>query len=146
MNNKAKIVFNAIVDILIGPSILFLIFSIVIYSSASSNKEGITAKCNEVFEETVSKWNNEYDEMIEAKRIQEAEAQKAAQQVQLPTATVTAGSLNVRSGPSKKYSIVTSVPKGTQVTILNYDNRDWPAIQLDNGMSGYVYSGYLNYN
>ncbi|HHY81768.1 MAG TPA: SH3 domain-containing protein [Clostridiales bacterium] len=57
------------------------------------------------------------------------------------TATVTASSLNVRSGPGTGYSKVGSLSKGTTVTILSSSNG-WYKIQKGS-LVGYVSGDYL---
>lgn len=52
------------------------------------------------------------------------------------------GRLNVRKGPSTSYSILTSLEKGTAVTVLSQSNR-WSKI-LFGGKTGYVSSSYLS--
>ena len=63
-------------------------------------------------------------------------------------ATVTTGivntsssNLNVRNGPGTTYSVIGSLGKGTQVTILGEDG-DWYKIQYDSG-EGYVSKKYI---
>lgn len=63
-------------------------------------------------------------------------------------ATVTTGivntsssNLNVRNGPGKTYSVIGSLGKGTQVTILG-DEGDWYKIQYGSG-EGYVSKQYI---
>lgn len=61
------------------------------------------------------------------------------------TAMVKATNLNVRSSASETTSnIITTIPKGTIVTILNTENPSWYYVQLSNGTKGYVYSSYLS--
>ena len=55
---------------------------------------------------------------------------------------VTANSLNVRSGAGTGYSVVTSVSKGTAVTVSSTTNG-WSKITV-NGVTGYVSSEYLS--
>lgn len=50
--------------------------------------------------------------------------------------------LNVRSGPSTSFRILTSLTIGQQVTILEQIGN-WDKIQLSNGTIGYVASSYL---
>ncbi len=57
------------------------------------------------------------------------------------TGTVTASSLNVRSGPSTSYSILGTLSKGTQVVILG-ESGTWYLIQY-NSTTGYVSQSYI---
>ena len=63
-------------------------------------------------------------------------------------ATVNASSLNVRSGPGTSYSRVTSVSKGTSVTVVNEvngsDGKLWYQIRTGSG-TGYVLGSYLRF-
>ncbi|MDE5758197.1 MAG: RICIN domain-containing protein, partial [Allobaculum sp.] len=49
--------------------------------------------------------------------------------------------LNMRSGPGTGYSAITSIPKGTQVNLLEY-NIEWSLIEYG-GRTGYVSTQYL---
>ncbi|HEY8342866.1 MAG TPA: SH3 domain-containing protein [Calditerricola sp.] len=57
------------------------------------------------------------------------------------TATVTASSLNVRSGPGTQYAVIRSIPKGTRVTVLE-QLGSWWRVQAGN-LIGWVASAYL---
>ncbi len=63
-------------------------------------------------------------------------------------ATVNASSLNVRSGPGTSYSRVTSLSKGTSVTVINEvngsDGKLWYQIRTSSG-TGYVLHTYLRF-
>lgn len=50
--------------------------------------------------------------------------------------------LNVRSGPGTTYKIKTAVESGTVHKVLE-KSKDWYKIQLSNGISGWVYSSYV---
>ncbi len=64
---------------------------------------------------------------------------------QSPTATVTASVLNVRSGPSPGYAVITTVTKGTVLTLLARDSAgSWVKVQLPNGTVGWVTTFYLS--
>ena len=56
-------------------------------------------------------------------------------------ATVTASSLNIRSGPSTNYSIVGVIPRGGEIEIRDY-GTGWSKIKYG-GISGYVSSKYF---
>jgi peptidoglycan hydrolase-like protein with peptidoglycan-binding domain len=57
------------------------------------------------------------------------------------TATVTASSLNVRSGEGTTYSVVTSIPRDEIVNVISI-NGSWCKISY-NGKTGYVSKNYL---
>ena len=61
------------------------------------------------------------------------------------TATVVTGggSLNMRKGAGKSYSIITRIPNGASVTVVSREG-DWVSI-LYNGKSGYVLGQYLSF-
>ena len=61
------------------------------------------------------------------------------------TATVTAYALNVRSGPGTSYSVITSVPRNTVLTMLGYRTADssWIMVGLSNSRQGWVHSSYV---
>jgi len=59
------------------------------------------------------------------------------------TATVTASSLNVRSGPSTAYSIVTTLSKGHNVTIHETASTGWHKVTTATGKTGYVSPTYV---
>jgi len=61
------------------------------------------------------------------------------------TGTVTATILNVRSGPSTNSKVVTSLRKGTSITIIESTNG-WYTIRLANGQTVYVSSNYVAKN
>lgn len=51
--------------------------------------------------------------------------------------------LNIRSGPGTNYMIVTVLPKGTYVTVLDTSNPDWYMVKTMGKVVGYAYSGYI---
>nr|WP_317331486.1 SH3 domain-containing protein [uncultured Romboutsia sp.] len=57
--------------------------------------------------------------------------------------TVTASSLNVRSGPSTSYRIVTTVKKNEKVNILQSSNG-WYKIETASGKQGWASSSYIS--
>ncbi|HJG96852.1 MAG TPA: SH3 domain-containing protein [Romboutsia timonensis] len=57
--------------------------------------------------------------------------------------TVTASSLNVRSGPSTSYKIVTTVKKNDKVNILQSSNG-WYKIETASGKQGWASSSYIS--
>ena len=59
------------------------------------------------------------------------------------TGTVTASSLYVRSGPSKSYSIVTTLSKGHTVTIHETASTGWHKVTTSSGKTGYVGPNYI---
>ena len=60
------------------------------------------------------------------------------------TATVTASTLNIRSGPGISYTRIGTIPSGGIVTIISYDSS-WSKIEY-NGTTGYVSTQYLKMN
>ncbi|WP_078594212.1 peptidoglycan-binding protein [Evansella clarkii] len=56
--------------------------------------------------------------------------------------TVTATSLNVRSGPGTSHSTIGSLPNGTQVEILNRESNGWIKISFNNSV-GYVSGQFI---
>ena len=57
--------------------------------------------------------------------------------------TVTASSLNVRSGPRTSYTVVTTVKKNDKVNILQSSNG-WYKIETSSGKQGWVSSSYIS--
>ena len=53
-------------------------------------------------------------------------------------ATVTATSLNVRSGAGTSYSVITKLPKGTVVDVLESASNGWKKIKTSGGTTGWV--------
>lgn len=51
--------------------------------------------------------------------------------------------LNIRSGPGKKYMVVTVLPKGAYVTVLSTENPDWYMVKTMGKVVGYAYSEYI---
>ena len=58
-------------------------------------------------------------------------------------ATVNATSLNVRSGASTSYSVITKLPKGTVVDVIESASNGWKKIKTSNGTTGWVSGQYL---
>ena len=58
-------------------------------------------------------------------------------------ATVNANSLNVRNGAGTSYSVVTKLPKGTVVDVLESASNGWKRIKTSNGTIGWVSGSYL---
>ena len=61
------------------------------------------------------------------------------------TGTVTATSLNVRSGASTSYSVVGKLSKGEKVEILS-SNNGWYKIEYDNNQTGWSCDNYITKN
>lgn len=57
------------------------------------------------------------------------------------TTAVTTANLNMRTGPSTRNSRILTIPKGTQVTVLN-KSGSWSQVEF-NGKKGYVNNPYL---
>jgi uncharacterized protein YgiM (DUF1202 family) len=61
-----------------------------------------------------------------------------------PSATVNTGALNVRSGPGVAYGVITSVVRGTVMTMLSRTtDGSWVKVALSNGVQGWVNARYL---
>ena len=58
-------------------------------------------------------------------------------------ATVTATSLNVRSGAGTSYSVITKLPKGTVVDVIESASNGWKKVKTSNGTIGWVSGSYL---
>ena len=58
-------------------------------------------------------------------------------------ATVTATSLNVRSGAGTSYSVITKLPKGTVVDVLESASNGWKKIKTSGGTTGWASRDYL---
>ena len=59
------------------------------------------------------------------------------------TGTITADSLNVRSGAGTKYSVIASLSKGSKVTITS-TKGDWHKIKMSNGKTGWVSAKHIS--
>ncbi|MDO5701875.1 MAG: SH3 domain-containing protein, partial [Lachnospiraceae bacterium] len=57
------------------------------------------------------------------------------------TTKTTTANVNMRTGASKSYSVITVIPSGTKVTVLSTSNG-WSKVTY-NGNTGYVSSQYL---
>ena len=58
-------------------------------------------------------------------------------------ATVTASALNVRSGASTSYSVITKLSKGTVVEVIESASNGWKKIKTSSGTTGWVSGDYL---
>ena len=58
-------------------------------------------------------------------------------------ATVTATSLNVRSGAGTSYSVITKLSKGTVVDVLESASNGWKKIKTSGGTTGWASRDYL---
>ena len=58
-------------------------------------------------------------------------------------ATVTATSLNVRSGAGTSYSVITKLSKGTVVDVLESASNGWKKIKTSGGTTGWASGEYL---
>jgi len=64
--------------------------------------------------------------------------------VETPTGVITAGRLNVRSGPSVGFAILGTVSKGEVVDLLGRNpNTSWVMIATEDGLEGWVSSFYV---
>ena len=59
------------------------------------------------------------------------------------TATVTADSLNVRSGAGTSYSVITKLSKGTVVDVIESASNGWKKIKTSGGTTGWASGDYL---
>lgn len=58
-----------------------------------------------------------------------------------------ASSVNIRTGPSTSYEIITTIGKDTKVTVLaegKQSGERWDKVQLDNGIVGFIYQKYVS--
>jgi len=61
-----------------------------------------------------------------------------------PTAIVNTGNLNFRTGPGPTYTIITSYPRGTVVTLLGRNSvGNWAYVMAPSGQLGWMHAGYL---
>jgi hypothetical protein len=61
-------------------------------------------------------------------------------------AVVTTAMLNVRTGPSTAYTVITTVPRGTRLSVLGRDaSNTWIAVRLENGTEGWVTRSLTDY-
>ena len=44
----------------------------------------------------------------------------------------------VRSGPGTEYNRITSVPRGTVLTVLDVEDNGWVHVRMDDGVEGYI--------
>ena len=51
--------------------------------------------------------------------------------------------VNVRSGPGTNYTSKTVIASGTSITVTDRSNSEWYAVKLSNGMTGYIFSIYI---
>jgi SH3-like domain-containing protein len=61
-------------------------------------------------------------------------------------AVVTTNALNVRSGPSTAFAVLTTIPNGTEMTVLGRNAANtWINVQLEDGTEGWVTRELTNY-
>jgi hypothetical protein len=61
-------------------------------------------------------------------------------------AVVTTAMLNVRTGPSTAYTVITTVPRGTILSVLGRDaSNTWIAVRLEDGREGWVTRSLTDY-
>jgi uncharacterized protein YraI len=64
-----------------------------------------------------------------------------------PTATVTTGRLNVRTGPAMSYTVVTRIDEGQSMSLLARNSAaSWVKIRLPNAIEGWVNASYIRAN
>jgi beta-N-acetylglucosaminidase len=54
-----------------------------------------------------------------------------------------ATNVNIRTGPSASYEIITTVTKGDKMKRLKKGNSGWDKVILENGIIGYIYQTYV---
>jgi hypothetical protein len=64
--------------------------------------------------------------------------------VDLPCIGTTKTRLNIRTGPSTYYNKITTLPAGTEVTVVERRNEEWVKVEWD-GKSGYANMKYMTY-
>jgi hypothetical protein len=64
--------------------------------------------------------------------------------VDLPCIGTTKTRLNIRTGPSVYYNKITTLPAGTEVTVVERRNEEWVKVEWD-GKSGYANMKYMTY-
>jgi PKD repeat protein len=61
-------------------------------------------------------------------------------------ATITAGALNMRTGPGTQYPAITALPGGTTVTVLAQNQAgNWLKVRLPDGSEGWLSKAYTNF-
>ena len=61
-----------------------------------------------------------------------------------PTAIVTTGNLNIRTGPGASFSTITSVPYGTTLTLVGRNaDGTWVKVRTSSGQEGWANASYL---
>ncbi|CEI73404.1 MULTISPECIES: SH3 domain-containing protein [Romboutsia] len=60
------------------------------------------------------------------------------------TGTITTAALNIRSGPSTSYGIITKVYEGNKVEILEKSSNGWYKVKLSNGKIGWGSGSYIS--
>ena len=90
--------------------------------------------------------SNEVDGWINAGFIAVGEeARQLAIENCFPAIKVTAKTLNVRSGPSKKHDIITQISKGSVFVVTGFEG-DWIKIDLGSEDEGYVHSDFTDWH
>lgn len=51
--------------------------------------------------------------------------------------------LRVRKGPGLGFAVITLIPKGTELIVLDQPNENWYHVRLEDGTEGYCYKGYI---
>ena len=59
------------------------------------------------------------------------------------TTAQTTDYLNLRTGAGKSYSVLLTMPKGTEVTVLEDSQGEWAKVRLSSGQEGYCSKAYL---
>ncbi|NLX08210.1 MAG: SH3 domain-containing protein [Chloroflexi bacterium] len=75
--------------------------------------------------------------------IQLGAVQRASAQT-WPTGTIATGALNVRSGPGTAYNVVTSLYRGTQLSLIARNaDASWLKVIVPGGVQGWASSGFI---
>ena len=69
----------------------------------------------------------------------------SADYLDIVTDGYTTASVNIRTGASTDYSVITTVPKNTKVDIIRFSGSSWAYVKLSNGTKGYICTDYVTY-
>ena len=109
----------------------------VSYKSASSNVYQYTIKAVSAGSATITVKLGSIKKTIKV-TVKEAPAPE------VKYAQTTTG-LNLRKGPDTSYEIITTLPSGTILTVLEEAKADWVKVQTPSGYTGYVSTDYIRY-
>ena len=109
----------------------------VVYKSASSNVYSYTIKAVGAGSATITVTLGSIKKTMKVTVSEPAAAETKYAQ--------TTTGLNLRKGPGTSYDIITTLPSGTILTILDETNAGWPKVQTSGGYTGYVSDEYIKY-